>query len=93
MASKYHPGTLLGTYGITVDEYRKMEAKQNRCCAICGGKNGLRSLGVDHDHETKKVRGLLCNSCNSGLGMFKDNIKLLAKAIVYLEDNGKRWDS
>ena len=42
---------------------------------------------MDHCHKTKKIRGLLCHTCNSGLGMFKDNIEYLKNAIKYLEVN------
>ena len=67
-------------------EYRLLLEKQNSCCAICGiNVNELsKELSVDHNHETHKVRGLLCNSCNVGLGHFKDNTTHLAMAIEYL---------
>lgn len=80
-------------YNLTPEQYRAMQYKQNFCCAICGAHEPgyKRELSVDHDHLTNKVRGLLCISCNTGLGMFKDSIRLLAAAIVYLEDHGKDW--
>lgn len=61
-----------------------MMADQNYACAICGESIRGRAH-VDHNHKTDEVRGLLCFLCNAGLGMFKDNIRLLAAAIVYLE--------
>lgn len=61
---------------------------QNNVCAICGGRNSDRDLAVDHNHITGEVRGLLCTRCNMGLGYFMDNPRLLASALVYLEDNG-----
>jgi len=64
-----------------------MLKSQNGNCAICGidqPSNGRR-LAVDHDHETGKVRALLCGNCNTGMGSFMDNPKLLQKAINYLE--------
>ena len=73
-------------YGITIDEYNLLYKKQNRGCAICSvptGSNDKR-LSVDHNHQTGEVRGLLCDDCNIGLGKFKDNPNLLAKAINYL---------
>ena len=73
-------------YGITIEKYEILLAEQNGCCAIClavTGSDGKR-LAVDHNHETGEVRGLLCDNCNTGLGMFKDNPSLLAKAINYL---------
>jgi hypothetical protein len=57
-------------------------------CAICGSEetNNIKTnkMYVDHCHETGKVRGLLCNGCNSGLGHFKDSINNLKLAIEYL---------
>lgn len=78
-------------YNLTVEEYKALLAKQGNCCAICK-KGSKRGLHIDHDHLTGEVRALLCSPCNSGLGMFKDDIRLLAQAIVYLEDNGKTWN-
>ena len=70
-------------YGLTVEEYEIMLLNQNDSCAICGWF--AETLAVDHDHETGKVRGLLCNNCNNGLGRFKDDTKSLKNAILYLE--------
>ena len=82
-------------YGITIEEYEKMRSDQNDLCAICGSAegnwkaNGSR-LVVDHCHKTKKVRGLLCPSCNRGLGQFEDDSNRLKNAITYLQTpNGK----
>ena len=68
---------------MTVVEYRALVAIQDGRCAICG--DGAK-LNVDHDHATGVVRGLLCNKCNWGLGMFRDNPDLLEAAIRYLQD-------
>jgi hypothetical protein len=77
-------------YGITLEEYRKLFQEQNGVCAICGKLELIKwkSLSVDHNHSTNKVRGLLCNHCNTGLGKFKDNIITLEKAIEYLKLKG-----
>lgn len=73
-------------YGITLDEYEAMHAKQGGVCAICGGVNDDgRNLHVDHDHATGAVRGLLCIRCNRGIGMFLDNVMHLETAIAYLK--------
>lgn len=69
------------TYSISLEEYNEMLQKQNGLCWICGESS---DLVVDHDHESGKVRGLLCNLCNTSLGGFKDNIVSLEKAIAYL---------
>lgn len=79
------------TYGITVDDYRKLLEQQDHRCAICGGIGFLMAkthkalLLVDHDHKTGEVRGLLCHNCNRALGLLHDNTEHLRKAIAYLE--------
>ena len=67
-------------------DFDKMYAEQKGCCAICGRHQSelKKALGVDHNHITKKIRSLLCNKCNSGLGLFQDDSKLLSKASKYL---------
>lgn len=80
-------------YGITLAEYKCMLDKQHGCCAICAVKENNASFGVnktlnfavDHCHTTGKVRGLLCNQCNRALGMLNDDIKLVIKALDYLQ--------
>lgn len=74
-------------YGITKDEYEAMLASQDGRCAICradepGGKGGWH---VDHCHNTKVIRGLLCHHCNIGVGQFKDDPARLRAAADYLE--------
>lgn len=71
-------------YKIGVVDYDRMFAEQGGACAVCGEEEE-GYLHVDHDHTTGKVRGLLCKSCNIGLGMFKDSQGRLANAIDYLE--------
>lgn len=75
------------TYGITLEEYNRLFAEQNGRCAICGISQLelTKRLCVDHDHETGKVRGLICNMCNGGLGYFKDSLTSLEKAVEYLK--------
>lgn len=58
-------------YGITPERYSKMLQEQGGKCAICGGLPIQKRLAVDHDHETGKVRGLLCACCNMSLGQFE----------------------
>ncbi len=75
-------------YGISLAQYDEMLEAQEYGCAICGTtpeENGQR-LAVDHDHETGKVRGLLCGGCNRGIGLFQDRIELLQSAIGYLSE-------
>ena len=72
---------LKNLYGITLTEYEEMYTKQNGKCAICF--KSMDKLHVDHCHETKRVRGLLCGNCNRGLGLFKDNFYYLDRASEY----------
>lgn len=71
-------------YGITMAEYLVMHEAQSGRCAICGKPENGKRLAVDHDHETGEVRGLLCQNCNRGLGLFVDNPELLERASAYL---------
>lgn len=78
-------------YGITPEEYQELDTLQNSRCALCGSPGKAYSrLYVDHCHQTGKVRGLLCNTCNAGLGQFNDNIELVEKALNYLKRGGVR---
>lgn len=58
--------------------------EKTSACAICG--NTPKRLRIDHDHDTGKYRGLLCDNCNIGLGHFKDSPDRLRKAILYLKE-------
>jgi hypothetical protein len=70
-------------YGLTLEDYEAMRARQNDVCAICKMPS-RRRLEVDHCHATGMVRGLLCQACNVGLGRFKDRPALLRAAADYL---------
>jgi hypothetical protein len=75
----------LKQYGLNKEQWLEMVRVQESSCAICGTYIEMASkLAVDHCHKTGTVRGLLCRSCNFGLGFFKDDIGLMAKAIHYL---------
>lgn len=78
---------LKSKFGLTLEDYRVMWANQNNSCAICWkpGARHIKTLHIDHNHKTGKVRGLLCNECNLGLGLFKDDIYRLQNAIYYLK--------
>ena len=83
-------GMLKRRYGIDYDDYELMLKQQNGVCAICGKVDPYkRALAVDHDHSTKKVRGLLCNPCNTSLGKMHDDPALLRRAAEYLEESSK----
>lgn len=75
-------------YGLTVADYKELWEYQEGKCAICGGVNKSgKELFVDHNHQTGKIRGLLCMHCNHAIGKFNDDINLLQRAIEYLEIN------
>jgi len=82
---------LIKKYGITLEDYEVMLESQNHTCKICGTDEprGVGAWKVDHCHTTGKVRGLLCNNCNVGLGNFKDNAAVLASAIKYLNESSE----
>jgi hypothetical protein len=79
-------GRLVRNYGLTLEQHAQMLMEQNGKCAICSGelKPG-RGTQVDHCHTTGKVRSLLCNHCNRGLGGFTDSPRKLREAANYLE--------
>ena len=77
-------------FNLTIDEYDKMLENQQGKCAICGGGREKQKykFSVDHCHATGKIRGILCQNCNAGLGLFKDNPQSLTNAITYLISSG-----
>jgi hypothetical protein len=68
-------------YNITVEDYHRKYYEQRGKCIIC---KSYAELVVDHAHKCGTVRGLICNNCNTGLGLFKDNTEVLSSAIEYL---------
>lgn len=68
---------------ISLEDFQRMENEQKGICLICRRKT--KKLFIDHCHETGKVRGLLCPTCNTGLGMLNDNLGNLNRAVEYLE--------
>mgnify|MGYP003149689116 CR=1 FL=1 len=83
---------LKSKYGMTLKDKTILLQKQNNKCMICFIKfntddTRTTTPAVDHCHISNKIRGLLCGLCNKGLGHFKDNTKLLTKAINYLQEN------
>lgn len=75
---------VVAKYGLTSTQVNSILIDQKGLCAICGCSIVERPH-VDHDHKTGKVRGLLCLSCNVGLGHFGDSVAKLRDAIEYLE--------
>lgn len=87
-----HSRILKFHYGITRKQYEEMLLAQQGLCAICHNPPSdfgrYKNLCVDHNHETGKIRGLLCGRCNLQIGAFEDDIQLLQKAIAYLVKYG-----
>ena len=85
---------LKARYGITLAEYDTMLEQQGGCCKVCGtaDSGGKGRFHVDHNHTTGKVRGLLCNGCNIGIGHLKDSPDVLLKAAAYLLEQGYYGD-
>lgn len=71
--------------------YNKLLRSQRGVCAICGKsqRKYIRKFAVDHHHETGRIRGVLCFTCNAGLGLFRDSKSLLKQAIEYLQKHSK----
>jgi Recombination endonuclease VII len=78
------------SFGITLEDYNNLLKKQNFSCAICfkSQKDLARDLSVDHDHKTGKIRGLLCNTCNTHAVPFvESHLNLLTNVKDYLNRN------
>lgn len=83
-------------YGISLNDFNIILEKQNGKCTICNKLmeepsstrgQGLDVMALDHCHETGKIRSILCNACNKGLGMFNDDISLLENALKYIKEH------
>jgi len=80
-------------HALTFAAYMNLLVLQHGCCAICGTRCNTKSgklkrrLDVDHDHITGRIRGLLCNNCNTALGKVKDSVVILERMITYLKQN------
>lgn len=76
-------------YGMSLQDYQDRFSAQGEKCLICEARDS--DFHVDHCHSTGEVRGILCGTCNRGLGQFKDNITILLSAVDYLnQSKGKK---
>lgn len=75
-------------YGLSIEDYNNLYLKQEGKCKICERHQDdfKKRLSVDHCHKTGKIRGLLCDDCNTSLGKFRDDLKTLSNALKYLEE-------
>jgi recombination endonuclease VII len=83
-AKNHRKDYLKKKYGMSLEDYDDMMARQHGACALCERK--FKKLCVDHCHKTRKLRRLLCARCNTGLGNFDDDPALLRKGADYVED-------
>ena len=82
---KYQRLSVLRQCGMSLEQARDWYDSVEKVCELCGS---TEKLGIDHDHDKKVIRGLLCRSCNLGIGHLKDDYVLLSNALDYL----RRYD-
>ena len=91
----YARNARLKAYGVSPEQYSDMLVSQDGVCAICRRpesakyREKIRALAVDHNHESKQVRGLLCSLCNRMIGMAGENVQVLLNAVEYLRKFNK----
>lgn len=93
--SKEFARNLKRMYDLSVDEYHSLLLRHSFRCGICRVKFGLPKAirpHVDHDHNTGKVRGLLCSNCNIAIGLLKDEVNVIRNAAAYVESGGYKCD-
>ena len=94
MPKGYRFREVLKSRRLTMIQYEEMVKEHDNKCGICGSKETrkcsknpgkISRLVIDHCHKTNKVRGLLCHSCNTAIGKFKENIEIMYNAMAYVE--------
>lgn len=91
--AKWRDQQMRSVWGIGVAEYNALHEAQGGVCAIClepetsKHRGRVRRLAIDHDHETGRIRGLLCTQCNTALGKFRDSESRLLRAVAYLRQH------
>lgn len=81
---QYKDTFLRKRYGISIEDYKRMHEHQDGLCAICKGLPQKKGLSVDHNHQSGKVRALLCSRCNTALGLVDENKTILKTMIQYI---------
>lgn len=74
----------VGRYGISIENYQRLVDIQSGKCAICKMPLNKNNIRIDHDHSTGEIRGILCISCNTGIGLLKDAPEILISAAKYI---------
>jgi hypothetical protein len=89
---KHRYNQIKSVYGLEEADYKNLILLQNNLCAICNKpevavskKGKVKNLAIDHCHTTGKIRGLLCQKCNTALGKLQEDKEILRKMIAYLE--------
>lgn len=89
---EYNRKISIRSHGITIEYFDMMFKEQKQSCWICSKEFKNKSdAKIDHNHETNIVRGLLCNNCNTSIGLVQENIDVLKKMIKYLKQNKDGW--
>ena len=76
-------------YGLSKEDYERFVEENLGACPICQNPPGKKGWVVDHDHVTGKVRGLICQACNVGIGVFHDDPEIMERAAAYLKEHTK----
>lgn len=80
-------------FGLTIEQWDALYEEQGGRCTLCGnGRGNYHELSVDHDHDTGKIRGLLCGPCNMGIGQLRDDPELLERAAMYIREHKVNHD-
>jgi len=89
MKAKDRKNSLKRFWNMTPEQFEALKEKQGGTCALCNKteSNPHKNLCIDHDHTTGKIRGLLCDNHNRAMGLFKDSIEDMEKAIQYLKNH------
>ena len=81
----------LKNYGVSTEALKNILSEQNNKCGICNSDlDNSKNTHIDHCHTTGKIRGILCQKCNHGIGLFKDSTEILKRAILYLGKHDKK---
>lgn len=82
-------------YRIRWDDYEEICRRQDNKCGICGEPLSFepKRPAIDHDHDSGRIRGILCDACNKGLGHFQDNVQIVRAALAYLERDASQYTS
>ncbi len=75
---------LKNKYGLSLEEYNQLLEDTGTFCPICRKSFGKIPPVIDHNHKTKKIRGIICRHCNLGIGLLGEDIKILRKAIKWI---------